>query len=95
MWWIFFALVSASWVVPMLGARQAALPWWFFAALALLWSALFVAVPFLYDLGTRVRRKPGLNRLADWSERERDRLLPPLRAALAAMALITLAAWLF
>lgn len=45
----------------------------------------------LYDLGTAIRRKMGLTRLAEWGERMKPRLLPPARLGLLIMALISFA----
>ena len=88
-WWPVMIILGSAWVLPMLGARQAQLPGVFFVCVGCLWTVVFAFAPPMYDWGIRVRRKMGMNALADWGERMRPTLLPPVRLALLTMALIS------
>jgi hypothetical protein len=88
-WWPVLIVLSLAWVIPMLGARHANIPWPFFVAVGCMWAVVCVFVRPLYDFGIRTRRKMGMTKLADWGERVRPRILPPARVALVVMALLS------
>lgn len=91
-WWIVLGLLGCAWAVPMMGSKQAGMPWWFFICVGCFWCAVCVLAEPLYDWGIRIRRELGLVRLANWGERMKPNLLPPARLALLIMALISFAA---
>ena len=80
-----------AWALPMYGARAAGLAWPFYVAAGCLWGVVAAFAGPLYDLGIRVRRGLGMTKLAEWSEGVKPRILPPARAALAVMALVSFA----
>ena len=87
------SLLACLWAAPMIGIAKADfLPWWFAVCIGCLWCLVCAVAEPLYDWGVRIRRKIGLVRLADWSERMKPRLLPAARVALLIMALISFAA---
>ena len=91
-WQFLLPLLAAAWSIPMIGIRRAGAPAWFFIGLGLFWLTVCAAAGPLYDWGILLRRQLGMNRLADFAERVKPRLLPPARMALLIMALISLAA---
>lgn len=88
-WWIVMSLLACGWLVPMIGARAAGLPWWFFVSVGAFWCLVCAAAGPLYEWGIRARRKLGMKRPADLGERMRPRLLPPARLALLITAAIS------
>jgi len=90
LWWPLLVGIGLSWIIPMLGAKRMGEPLWFFLVFACLWFISSFAIVPLYDVGIKVRRKIGLKRLADWGERVKPQILPPLRCMLMVMAIISL-----
>jgi len=86
--------IGLSWIIPMFGAKKLNQPLWFFLAFASLWFIASFAIVPLYDVGIKLRCKMGLKRLADWGERMKAQILPPLRCMLLLMAVISLIAGL-
>jgi hypothetical protein len=72
------------------GAKAHDTPWFFFVAVAALWIVALLAAEPLYDFGTNLLRKLGRDRLADFRERLKPKVLPPARVALLIMALVSL-----
>lgn len=88
-WWPIMILLGSAWILPMFGARQAQLPRLLFVCIGCMWAVVCVVAAPMYDWGIRVRRKMGMEALADLAERRRPQLLPPVRLALLIMALIS------
>lgn len=86
LWWPVLIVLGCSWIVPLLGARQAGIGWAFFVGVGSLWTVVCFASRLLYDLGIQIRKKLGLTALADWGERVKSRILSPARVALLIMA---------
>ncbi len=90
LWWPLLVGIGLSWIIPMLGTKKMGGPLWFFLVFACLWFISSFAIVPLYDVGIKVRRRIGLKRLADWSERVKPQILPPLRCMFLLMAIISL-----
>ena len=74
----------------MLGARAANMPWFFFVIVTALWIIVFLFAQPLYDWGTNLLRKLGRDRLADFRDHLRPKVLPPARVALLIMAVVSI-----
>ena len=90
LWWFLFVPLSCLWVLPMFGANAANTPWFFFVAVAILWIVVLVFVQPLYDWGTNLLRKTGHDRMANFREGLKPKVLPPVRIALLIMVLISI-----
>ena len=89
-WWLLFMLVGCLWLLPLLAMHMAASPKVLYIAVATLWLCLFLFIRPLYDWGTDLLRKFGLDRMADFRERLKRKILSPVRAALLIMALLSI-----
>ena len=88
-WWPVMIALGCAWALPMLGARAAGFDWRFFVPVGSMWVVTAVLAGWLYDLGVGLRRRLGMTKLAELGERIKPRLLPPARAAMAIMALVS------
>jgi hypothetical protein len=90
-WWPVMIVLGCAWALPMWGARASGFGWRFFVPVGCMWVVTAALAGPLYDLSMRLRRGLGMTRLAELGERMRPRLLPPARAAMAVMALVSFA----
>jgi hypothetical protein len=89
-WWIVLIPLGCLWALPMLGAHEANMPRLFFVAVAFLWVVVFLFAQRLYDSGTNILRKLGRDRLADFRDRLKPKVLPSARIALLIMAAVSI-----
>jgi hypothetical protein len=89
-WWIIITPLSFIWIGPMAAMRQANAPVWVFIMFAFLWSVVAFFAPSMYDWGTNIGRRLGHHRLAALRECLKPKVLPPARAGLIIMAIISL-----
>ena len=89
-WWIVLIALACLWAVPMLGAREANMPRLFFVAVAALWIVVVLFAQPLYDWGTNVLRRLGRDRLADFRDRLKPKVLPLVCVALLIMAAVSI-----
>ena len=74
----------------MAGAHAANMPRLFFLAVAALWTVVLLFVQQLYDWGTGLLRRLGFNRLADFRDRVKPKMLAPGRVALLIMVAVSI-----
>ena len=89
LWWALFIPLACLWVLPMMRAHQAHMPWMCFVGVGALWTVLFLFIRPLYDWDTGFLRKVGLIGMADFRERMKPSVLAPVRAALLIVAALS------
>ena len=88
-WWPLLLLVGCSWAIPMVALNRAPFGPAISFAVGCLWIVVFLFTARLYDWETRLTRRWGMARMAEWRERLKPRILPPARAALLVMAALS------
>jgi hypothetical protein len=89
-WWIVIVPLSLVWICPMAGMKQANAPVWLFILFTLFWSIVAIFAQPMYDWGTNIGRRLGHHRMVALRERLKPKVLPPARAGLIIMAIISL-----
>ncbi|RLG28212.1 hypothetical protein DRN98_09845 [Methanosarcinales archaeon] len=89
-WWIVIVPLSLFWIYPMIGLRKINAPAWMFILFALFWCIIAVFAQPMYDWGTNIGRKLGHHRVVQLRERLKPKVLPPARAGLIIIAIISL-----
>ncbi|NOZ63654.1 MAG: hypothetical protein GXO71_01685 [Caldiserica bacterium] len=89
-WWFVILPLGLLWAVPMFEMAQINAPWWVFIVFSIFWAMLTVFAEPMYDWGTNIGRKSGHMRIVALRERWKNKVLPPARAALIIMAVISL-----
>jgi len=74
----------------MYAMHQIGAAWWVFILFALFWGIIAIFSEQMYDWGTNIGKKLGHTRIVALRERLKNKVLPPARAALVIMSLISL-----
>jgi len=72
------------------GAHEDNVPRLFFVAVAALWVVVFLFAQPSYDWSTNLLRKLGRDRLADFRDRLKPKVLLPARVALLIMVMVSI-----
>jgi hypothetical protein len=89
-WWFVIVPLSLIWIGPMAGMKQVNAPFWAFLIFSLFWVIVAVFAEPMYDWGTNIGRRLGHHRMVALRERLKHKVLPPARAGLIIMAIISL-----
>ena len=88
-WWIIITPLCLVWIFPMYQMHRIHAPAWVFILFALFWSAIAIYARPLYDWGTGIGRRLGLHRIVALRERMKSKVMPPVKAGLIMMAIIS------
>ena len=88
-WWFVIIPLSLTWIFPMLLLHRAHAPMWVFIIVAFFWCIIAVFARPMYDWSTGIGRRLGHHRVVALRERLKPKVLPPARAGLIIMAIIS------
>jgi len=89
-WWFVITPLSLAWIFPMSRMYSAHAPVWVFILAAFFWCIVAIFAQPMYDWATGIGRQLGHHRVVALRERLKPKVLPPAKAGLIIMAIISL-----